>query len=57
MARIYNKTRTEEVSPEMCGALDRACRLLGVGDFVRDLGTEVAFDVDGEVRVSRIPLA
>ena len=53
MSRPYDKTRPEEVAPEMRGALDRARAALSVGEFGRDLAAEVAFDDNGEVGLRR----
>ena len=36
--RDYNKARSEEVAPEMRGALDRACSVLSAGEFAQNVG-------------------
>ena len=43
MKRMYNKTRPEEVAPEMRGALGRARPMLIVEEFVKDLELEAPF--------------
>ena len=35
MGRVYNKTRSEEVAPEVRGASGRACAALKVEEFVK----------------------
>ena len=44
MEAVYNKTRTEEVSPEAQAAVAQACAVLGVTSFVADLDGDVCPD-------------
>ena len=48
MEAVYNKTRTEEVLPEMRAAVDKACAVLDVTSFVGNLDGDVCLD-SGEV--------
>ena len=42
MENVYNKTKSEEVAPEVRGASGRACALLAVETFVKDLDWDMS---------------
>ena len=42
LERLYSKADFEEVSPEMCGALDRARAILSVEEFAAGLENDVS---------------
>ena len=51
--RVYNKTRSGQLAPEMQGAIDRARPILSIEEFVRGLELEASFGDEGVGGLSR----